>query len=235
MSIRHWVRSKLEHKLRVPSMSCAISHLARVGLKPPLILDVGAYRGDFAALALLGWPLTRVVCFEPLSKMAAYIGSRFAKDSRVTLVSALLGARDGDVLTLHEAETASSALDEHHDQGFPATQHQSVALDTALRRLAVDSTDCLIKLDVQGFELQVLMGAELVLRNASAVIVELNLLDIHRGVPIFHELVAWLCERGFVAYDIAGITRRPLDGAVWQIDLVFVPMKSALRTDKRWS
>jgi hypothetical protein len=47
-------------------------------------------------------------------------------------------------------------------------------------------------------------------------------------------LIAWLNERDWVAYDICGLTRRPLDQALWQADLIFVPRNSPLRADKRW-
>jgi hypothetical protein len=38
----------------------------------------------------------------------------------------------------------------------------------------------------------------------------------------------------FKIYDIISLRRRPLDGALAQIDLVFVPDKSPLRSDHRW-
>jgi hypothetical protein len=45
-------------------------------------------------------------------------------------------------------------------------------------------------------------------------------------------MVAWLFGRGFVAYDICGLTRRPLDDALWQADLIFVRNDDPLRRDK---
>jgi hypothetical protein len=47
-------------------------------------------------------------------------------------------------------------------------------------------------------------------------------------------ITTWLNERDWVAYDICGLTRRPLDGALWQADFMFVPCNSPLRNDKRW-
>ena len=54
-------------------------------------------------------------------------------------------------------------------------------------------------------------------------------------MPLFAEIVAWLNDRDWVAYDICGLTRRPLDKALWQADLIFVPRNSPLRTDNRTS
>jgi hypothetical protein len=68
----------------------------------------------------------------------------------------------------------------------------------------------------------------------SAVLAEVNLIDIHIGAPMLDEVVDFMRDNGFVAYDICGLARRPLDQALWQADIIFVPRESFLRTDKRW-
>jgi hypothetical protein len=93
----------------------------------------------------------------------------------------------------------------------------------------------LLKIDVQGYELWVLKGAAESLQGIKVVLLEINVLDIYTGVPLFHEVVSWLRERGWVAYDICGLIRRPLDQALWQADMIFVPLESPLRSDKRWA
>lgn len=97
-----------------------------------------------------------------------------------------------------------------------------------------DRSPDLLKLDVQGYELEVLKGAEQSLPHIRVILAEVNLLDIHQNVPLLAEIVSWLNERDWVAYDICGLTRRPLDRALWQADFIFVPRHSPLRTDKRW-
>jgi hypothetical protein len=89
-------------------------------------------------------------------------------------------------------------------------------------------------MDVQGYELEVLRGATRSLPNVQAVLAEINLLDIHRGVPLMHEMIDWLWKFNFVAYDICGLTRRPLDRALWQADMIFIKADGPLRQDRRW-
>jgi hypothetical protein len=48
------------------------------------------------------------------------------------------------------------------------------------------------------------------------------------------DLIVFLRDNNFVAYDICGMHRRPLDSALWQADFMFVPRHSYLRADKRW-
>jgi len=225
----------LRRRLRVPTMASGLRRLARNGLHPARAYDVGAYRGDFTANLLLVWPRIEVVCFEPLPGKIDVVRKRFATNPRVHGHDVVLGRASGETVSLALAETASSVLREHIDQPFLRIARETASIDDLLVRGLLPGPADLIKIDVQGYELSVLQGAQSTLEHASALVVEANLLDVHRGVPLLHEVIAWLATRGFVAYDIAGLTRRPLDDALWQIDAVFVREDGALRADKRWS
>lgn len=132
----------------------------------------------------------------------------------------------------YQAETASAVLVEH-EQAHPTVERPMRRLDDMKERLSFGEFD-LLKLDVQGYELEVQRGAETSLRSTQAILAEVNLIDIHKDVPLLPEFVHWLRERGFVPYDICGMTMLPLDDALWQIDMPFVPIDSPLVRDKQW-
>jgi hypothetical protein len=54
-----------------------------------------------------------------------------------------------------------------------------------------------LKLDVQGYELKVLDGAQQLLRRAVAVEAELSLVPLYEGGPLIDEVIRYLGERGF--------------------------------------
>ena len=64
---------------------------------------------------------------------------------------------------------------------------------------------------------------------------EVNLLGILDGAPLFHEATQFMSERGFQVYDICTFFRRPHDGALWQVDVIFVRSSSLLVASKRWA
>jgi hypothetical protein len=64
---------------------------------------------------------------------------------------------------------------------------------------------------------------------------EVNLIAIHDGVPLFHEVVAFMVEYGFHAYDISSFFWRPYDNALWQVDMIFVHKSSKLLESRRWA
>ena len=89
----------------------------------------------------------------------------------------------------------------------------------------------LLKVDVQGAELDVLRGAETVLTETELVILEVVLFDFFEGGSRFAEIVAYMAEHGFAAYDLMDPAYRPLDGAMSQIDIAFARADGVLRKE----
>ena len=87
----------------------------------------------------------------------------------------------------------------------------------------------LLKLDVQGYELEVLRGARKILAEAEVVVIECSLIQYNDGAPLFAEVVSFMSERGFLVYDFCGHMRRESDGALFQIDVIFARENSTLR------
>ena len=232
-TLRSWAHRILGRRLHLPEIPVALAGLAQRGFAPSLVFDVGAYRGDFAREVLRVWPSARIACFEPLEKPAEQIEALRASAPGVELHRGVLGPEFRQEVEFNMAETASSVLREHHAT-HPTVKVTQWTIDSAVNDWYAGKAPDLLKLDVQGYELHVLKGGTASLPRVGAILAEVNLLDIHQGVPLLDELVGWLAGHGFVAYDICGMTRRPLDGALWQIDMLFVPRNSTLRSDKRW-
>ena len=232
--LRQKIRNRLAHRLGVPEIPFALDRLSKAGLRPRQIFDIGAYRGDFARCCLNVWPKTKVACFEALENKIVQLKHLEQQNFNVRVFPGLMGAEHKENVPLHEAETASSVLSEHHDQSFPVTYHTMRTVDEIVQRHFEGCSPDFLKLDVQGYELEVLKGAEQSLNGMQAILAEVNLLDIHDGVPLLAEVIGWLSKRKWAAYDICALTRRPLDQALWQADFIFVPDDSPLRINKHW-
>jgi FkbM family methyltransferase len=226
------VRRALVKRLDVPDISNALGRLAGNGFSPELIFDVGAYRGDFAKAALAVWPNAKVACFEPLPHGRAQIADLQKRFPKIDLHATLVGATEVARVPMHVAKTSSSLLKDAHNSSFPVETFPQTTLAAVIRSIYSGQAPDLLKLDVQGYELEVLKGCEPYLGGVRVVLTELSLLDLHENVPLLHELVGWLAQRGFVAYDICGMTRRPMDQALWQADMIFVRQDDPLRRDK---
>jgi len=93
----------------------------------------------------------------------------------------------------------------------------------------------LVKIDVQGFELEVLEGAVDTLKQAEIVILEVSLFQFYKSSPTFAEVIRYMNEKKFSVYDIFNGAYRPIDDALGQVDILFVKTNGPLRTTQHYA
>ena len=103
----------------------------------------------------------------------------------------------------------------------------------SLANLDVPEEASLLKLDVQGYELEVLAGAGQLLSQVEVIVAECSLYPFQVGIPLIHETIQHVVGLGFRLYDTADAIRWP-SGNLAQIDLVFVASRSQLLLEGRW-
>jgi len=183
------------------------------------VIDIGANRGQFSLAARRWAPGARVFAFEPLSVPAEVFRKVFAGDARVRLYQAAIGPQAGEaVIHVSAADDSSSLLPISGLQGriFPGTG-EAATEKIRVGRLSdfVSAEDikapAMLKLDVQGFELEALRGCEVLLGRFSLVYVECSFIPLYTGQALADEVIAWLREKGFqlvgvyhMSYDTKG-------------------------------
>ncbi len=224
----------LREKLGVPSQESSFKNIRTLGFSPGFCLDIGAYEGYWTREFKQIFPDCAVMMLEgQLSKEPVLIKTKNAY-SDVDYKIALLGATDATDVTFNMYESASSVFVEHHDTGAKTETRNLVTLDKLLEKENLKKPD-FIKIDTQGYELEILKGGEKTLAHAEFVLLEVSFLDIYVNCPLVADTINFMKERGFVVYDICSLMRRPLDKALFQSDFLFVKENSAFRSDKRWS
>ncbi|MGH9223245.1 MAG: FkbM family methyltransferase [Acidimicrobiales bacterium] len=181
-----------------------VTGLAQDGTVFATVIDVGANAGQFARACLGVWPESTIVAFEPLPGLAEQLTATLGAAGRVEAQAVAIGATDGDTQFFpHPNSLSSSALNvaepvraEPWAQELPATTVPLRRLDTALagRHLA---RPALLKIDVQGLELDVLAGAPETLRRMDAVLVEAAFDPQYEGQPPFSAVHAALTGEGW--------------------------------------
>ena len=87
----------------------------------------------------------------------------------------------------------------------------------------------LIKIDVEGAEIEVIKGAESTLVQTQAVVAEASVLPKYKGGPELADLVVLMYEKGFSVFDILAGTNHPNGNYLFQVDLVFVKTDAKFR------
>ncbi len=150
------------------------------------------------------------------------------------LATVLLGPRVAESVGFYQSDTASSVLQDTNHDHPPSTTFPMTTLDALIRQRNFVAPD-FIKLDVQGYEIEILKGAQQTLESAEVVQMEVNLIPIYKDAPLAHDAVRYMADRGFRVYDVGTFFRRPYDKALWQMDVFFVRSSSPLLASTRWS
>ena len=189
------------------------------------VLDIGAYEGEFSILARQFFSDAAVLMVEPQpQKRAGLDALATALGGDVRVESVLLGDEDCDGRAFHQlrtpfGSTGSSLYEELSDYPRDVLTLPMRRLDSLVRSHEGRVFD-LVKIDVQGAELDVLRGASEMLGTVQALCIELSLHPVNRGAPLLAEVVATLDQLGFAMCDAVPL---PRDGGLQkQIDAVFV-------------
>lgn len=153
------------------------------------------------------------MCFEPLPAARAKLRAVLARQN-ATVYDFALGAVRAD-MTLHVAgkDDSSSLLPigQRQREAFPGTGEVGtieVHVDVLEAYLPLDVVrPCLLKIDVQGGELDVLRGAGESLSQVDEILVEASFVELYEGQPLTTELICYLRDRGFRLADVHGLVR----------------------------
>jgi FkbM family methyltransferase len=222
----------IKEKLGVPSQERSLKNIRRLGFSPEFCLDIGAYEGNWTRDFKQIFPDCAIMMLEgQLLKEPCLIKTQNEyKDVEYKI--ALLGASETQVI-FNIYETASSVLTEHHDTNAKTEYRNLATLDKLLETSSNKKPD-FIKIDTQGYELEILKGGEKALENAEFVLLEVSFLDIYVNCPLVTETISFMKQHGFVVYDVCTLLRRPLDNALFQSDFLFIKESSGFRNNKRW-
>jgi FkbM family methyltransferase len=192
------------------------------------IIDIGANRGQFALAAREYCPQASVMSFEPLSKAAAVYREVFAGDKKVILHEAAIGPSEQTMrMHLSAREDSSSLLpiSAAQEDNFPGTGEVGT-LDVSVAPLEKYILDkdlvrpMLLKLDVQGFEFEALLGCASLLNQVDVIYCECSFVELYDGQKLAFDIIDWLAQKGF---QLTGIYN-PLygkSGETLQADFMF--------------
>ncbi len=196
------------------------------------IVDIGANRGQFA-LAARAITDAKVISFEPLPEVAAIYRKVFADDSAVTLHVAAIGEKsERKLIHLSARDDSSSLLEIGNAQSdfYPGT-HEVGTLEIKVGTLDEFITKdelvspAMLKLDVQGYEMQSLMGCRSLIGNFDYIYCECSFVELYKHQKLAGEVVNYLCSLGFVLSGIYNPSYNR-DGSCIQADLLFEQIKS---------
>ena len=197
---------------------------------PKTILDIGAYKGEWTKMCLKIYPDAKYYLFEPQKRLELVFKKPLPNN--IIYENILLGQKNHHNVNFYENKTSSSVFRfGNHNNPTPK---KTISLDSFSNKQKISSID-ILKIDVQGYELEVLKGAVSSLKNTQFIIVEVSFLEIYEKAPLAHEVIQFLDIQNFQIFDIVDFKFRPLDRILYQVDMFFIKKDSIIIKDNRYS
>jgi FkbM family methyltransferase len=195
-----------------------------------LVLDVGANSGQYGKeLRELGYK-GRIVSFEPLQSAVTELRRAAAQDGNWRVRSHACGAQNGENTIQVSANSQSSSflpMQPKHLQVFPDSRYvrrevvEVRRLDTIFDEVAAPDTKIWLKIDVQGFEAEVVEGAAAVLDRIAAIQAEISLQALYEGEIPYTDFLSLMASKGFVLVALESYLSDPQTSELLQVECIF--------------
>lgn len=201
-----------------------------IDLKIRNVLDIGANVGEFTLIFHHLFEAPTIHSFEPLPNCKAKLESIVATRPNITFHPYALGAKEStEILHISSHAPSSSLLDMGtlHKRDYP---HSADSSDVEIHCKSLDSVmgsevfdgNLLIKIDVQGFENEVIKGGHRVFQAAKIIVIEMSIQELYDGEPGFDDLYCVLKSLGFTYHGSLKQSVSKSDESFLQCDGIFV-------------
>jgi len=197
------------------------------------ILDIGANEGQFARLAREVFPDAKIYSFEPLPDCFAELKNALPGDENFFPFENAIGSREETLEFFRSFHTPSSSflkMEDLHKEAFPESQEGQSAEPIRVQVKPLDDVldvenlgkNILVKIDVQGYEMEAIEGAKKILADAKIAILEMSFLNIYEKQPLFHDVYEKMYNLGFRFRGSLAQMLHPVTDEIVQTDAIFV-------------
>lgn len=196
------------------------------------VVDVGANEGQYARRLREHGYEGRILSFEPLSSAYSHLVVAAKDDPRWRASPRMaIGDHDAELeINISQNSFSSSILPmlSAHEHGAPESVYVGKER-VPVRRLdglwgteiPVDAKSYFLKVDVQGYEHQVLDGAPQLLSHVQGLQLELSIVPLYDGQALYDQLIDRLRKLGFELFAVFPGFVDPASGRSLQFDGVF--------------
>jgi len=223
----------------MPKCMDRLQNMKNCGFNPKVIFDCGASVGYWSWEVGKLFPGCQLVAIEPNELIIPKTKELLNKMTVKPIIEqCAIGAENGvaylNVWDNPETSMGGSSL-KSHVQGDPEQK-----LEVKLKKLDTISSEHnvkpdLIKLDLQGYELEALQGATQLLTSTEAFIIEFGCLQAYEDRTTPHDLFRIMYDNDYCLYDIIDLIYRPYDNALTGGDFFFVKNSSGLKSHKGYN
>lgn len=197
-----------------------------------LVFDIGANKGQYAKGIMDAGYNNRIVSFEPLSAVHSIIEKEAKKYPNWTVAPRCAIGSKNEIIEINiSANSVSSTLLnmlDSHIEGAPESKIigkekvQVFPLDEIGSNYTKGSKNIFLKIDVQGFEQEVLKGAEKLLSTVKGIEMEMSIIPLYEDQSwLFAQILEFMEQKGFILMSLAPAFTDNKTGKVLQCNGIF--------------
>ena len=201
-------------------------------IKSPVIFDIGAYRGDTVSLFNVSFPTSNIHAFEPFDESFEYLKNRFNNKDNITVNNKAIGSSISNNQSMYITKNSgsSSLLKPEKNanilwEGNPLEFKKKVNVKTTTIDLYCKNNNIknihLLKIDVQGSELDVLKGAEQILKDGRVKLIftEISIAPNYKEQTDLDVLINYLKKYNFQIFNFFKMKHN--NGRLIECDVLF--------------
>ena len=198
------------------------------------VFDIGANVGQFSRDVRRHSFRGQIYSFEPVQETFSKLFNNFKNDSDWTGIRKAVGRKSGalEINLSANAGLSNSFMEmgEQHLINFPNSRYTGTemvgitTIDDQIYSLKIKPKELAVKVDVQGFELEVLFGMSSHIRDIRCILIEASLTPLYLGEPSLSEIISFLEKNNHRVVDVfRGVQSKK--GYLLQVDLISVNLK----------
>ena len=201
------------------------------------IFDVGANIGEFADIMRDSGYNQRIVSFEPRKQAFTELNQKAQNDKLWNCVNIALGDSNGtSTINVAGNNTSSSILEMNkihtdikpHSKYIGKEEVVVKKLDAILFDYINEKEEIYLKIDTQGYEKQILDGAEKSIPNIRIIQLEMSLVELYKNSPLIYEMIPFLESKRFFLCSIERGFHDKKTGRLLQVDGIFIQVDHSL-------
>lgn len=197
----------------------------RLSTESPVIVDGGANVGQTIEAFLATFENPVIHAFEPIPELATRLEREYGTHPGVEIHHLALGPEQRPVSFNVTARPGQSSVLSPSQSVDRYAWRRDVTRQVEVEQVRVDEildeVDVL-KLDLQGYELEALRGATGLFDAVSVILVEVEFVRLYEDAPLFHEVTSYLQEHDFRVFNLYGLTTDDASQLMYA-DAMYVP------------
>ena len=219
---------KFQNKNQITTTDTILYLLKKKNYNPNFVIDVGCGYGEWTKKSLKYFKSSNYLLFDGDEKNEDKLKHLSSKYKNIKYMICILSNKIKTV-KYYKNGYGSSVYVEKNNLGHDIISSETTTLFDQLPLSDLYNQNNLIKLDVQGYEIDILNGLKEKINLFNVIILEVSVVEYNKNAPLFYEVHTFMDKNNYKLYDLCDFKRLGKENSfLIQFDAIFIKSDSVL-------